>query len=199
MSFPPLFTSPLRDSGCDVTDYRTILPEFGTLGEFKKLVTRVHERNMSLIIDLPLNQTSDRHTGFQQSREHRDGPIGPTRSCSALRAARMLILLLGRRDRYGRQHPATPLRQLPHADAVDTGPERRVLGRDPGKLFLPVAQSLVYNYTQVNVESHLAQSSSLPHCVRKVIYVRKNHSTFGLGTLRVLMTDHEPVLAFTRE
>lgn len=82
---------------------------------------------------------------------------------------------------------------------MDTGPERRVLGRDPGKLFLPVAQSLVYNYTQANLESHLAQSSSLPHCVCNVIHVRKNHSTFGLGTLPVLMTDHEPVLAFTGE
>ena len=95
MSFPPLFTSPLKDSGCDVTDYRTILPEFGTLGEFKKLEPRVHERTMSLIIDLPLNHTSDRHTGFQQSREHRDGPNGPTSSCSAFRAARQPIPPLG--------------------------------------------------------------------------------------------------------
>ena len=69
---------------------------------------------------------------------------------------------------------------------------------DPGKLFLPVVQSLVYNYTLVNVESQLAQSRSLLHWVRNVIHVRKAHPTFGLGTLRVLPTDHESVLAFVR-
>ena len=53
---------------------------------------------------------------------------------------------------------------------------------DPGKLYLPVVQSLVYNYTLVNVESQLAQSRSLLHWVRNVIHVRKAHPTFGLGT-----------------
>jgi maltose alpha-D-glucosyltransferase/alpha-amylase len=70
---------------------------------------------------------------------------------------------------------------------------------DPGKLFLPVVQSLVYNYNLVNVESQLAQSRSLLHWVRNVIHVRKGHPTFGLGALRVLKTSHESVLAFVRE
>ena len=52
---------------------------------------------------------------------------------------------------------------------------------DPGKLYLPVVQSLVYNYTLVNVESQLAQSRSLLHWVRNVIHVRKAHPAFGLG------------------
>jgi maltose alpha-D-glucosyltransferase/alpha-amylase len=69
---------------------------------------------------------------------------------------------------------------------------------DPGKLFLPVVQSLVYNYNLVNVESQLAQSRSLLHWVRNVIHVRKAHPTFGLGTLDVLQTDHESALAFIR-
>jgi maltose alpha-D-glucosyltransferase/alpha-amylase len=70
---------------------------------------------------------------------------------------------------------------------------------DPGKLYLPVVQSLVYNYQQVNVEAQLAQSRSLLHWIRNVIHVRKGHPTFGLGTMRVLETDHESVLAFVRE
>ena len=70
---------------------------------------------------------------------------------------------------------------------------------DPGKLYLPVVQSLVYHYTLVNVESQLAQSRSLLHWVRNVIHVRKAHPTFGLGTSRVLQTNHESVLAFVRE
>ena len=70
---------------------------------------------------------------------------------------------------------------------------------DPGKLYLPVVQSLVYNFSLVNVESQLAQSRSLLHWVRNVIHVRKAHPTFGLGSIRVLETNHESVLAFIRE
>ena len=71
--------------------------------------------------------------------------------------------------------------------------------RDPGKLFLPVVQSLVYHYNQINVESQLAQSRSLLHWIRNVIHVRKAHPTFGLGSIRILKTNHESVLAFVRE
>ncbi|RLP74306.1 maltose alpha-D-glucosyltransferase [Mycetocola tolaasinivorans] len=73
---PPFFTSPLRDGGYDVADYRSILPEFGTIEEFRELVTRAHERNMRVIIDIPLNHTSDQHAWFQASRQDPDGPYG---------------------------------------------------------------------------------------------------------------------------
>ena len=73
---PPFFVSPLRDGGYDVADYRAILPEFGTLDEFQELVTKAHERNMRVIIDLPLNHTSDAHDWFQQSRQDPEGPYG---------------------------------------------------------------------------------------------------------------------------
>ncbi|WP_030143408.1 maltose alpha-D-glucosyltransferase [Mycetocola saprophilus] len=73
---PPFFTSPLRDGGYDVADYRSILPEFGTIEEFRELVTRAHERNMRVIIDIPLNHTSDQHPWFQASREDPEGPYG---------------------------------------------------------------------------------------------------------------------------
>jgi maltose alpha-D-glucosyltransferase/alpha-amylase len=70
---------------------------------------------------------------------------------------------------------------------------------DPGKLYLPVVQSLVYHYNQINVEAQLAQSRSLLHWVRNVIHVRKAHPTFGLGSIQVLETDHESILAFIRD
>ena len=73
---PPFYQSPLRDGGYDVSDFRAILPEFGTLDEFKDLVTKAHERNMRIIIDYPLNHTSDQHEWFQQSRSDPDGPYG---------------------------------------------------------------------------------------------------------------------------
>ena len=73
---PPFYSSPLRDGGYDVADYTTILPEFGTVDEFRELVTKAHERNMRIIIDLPLNHTSDQHEWFQQSRSDPEGPYG---------------------------------------------------------------------------------------------------------------------------
>jgi maltose alpha-D-glucosyltransferase/alpha-amylase len=76
---------------------------------------------------------------------------------------------------------------LPDRDASRTPmqwtPDRNAgfSSADPGKLYLPVVQSLVYNYTLANVESQLAQSRSLLHWVRNVIHVRKAHPVFGLG------------------
>jgi len=429
---PPIYASPLRDGGYDVSDFKAVLPEFGTLDEFKDLVTKAHERNMRIVIDYPLNHTSDAHEWFQQSREDPEGPYGdfyvwsdsdekypniriifvdteesnwafdPVRrqfffhrffshqpdlnfENPAVREAtidtirfwldmgvdgirldaipylfeseegngegepethdfikqiravidqdypgRVLIAEANQwpqevvaffgtdeepechmafdfpvmpRIYYSlRSQQATELRrllkeitevpsgaawgvflrnhdeltlemvseeyrqamygwyaydprmrsnigirrrlaplldnsraelELAHAllfslqgspflyygDEIGMGdniwlPDRdssrtpmqwtpdRNAGfstADPGKLYLPVVQSLVYNYNLVNVESQLAQSRSLLHWIRNVIHVRKAHPTFGLGSLTVLESDNESVLAFLRE
>jgi maltose alpha-D-glucosyltransferase/alpha-amylase len=429
---PPFFDSPLRDGGYDVSDFTSILPDFGSLDEFRDLVTKVHERNMRVIIDLPVNHTSDAHEWFQKSRSDPDGPYGdfyvwsdtdekyenirvifvdteesnwafdserrqfffhrffshqpdlnyenpavheamfdivrfwldlgvdgfrldaipylyeteegngegepathefikklramvdaeypgrvmiaeanqwPTEVAEFLgteeepechmafdfpvmprifyslrsQQAGELVRVLSEhtaipdgagwgvflrnhdeltlemvneeyrqamygwyaydprmRSNIGIRRRLAPLLdnsraelELAHAllfslqgspflyygDEIGMGdniwlPDRdssrtpmqwtpdRNAGfstADPGKLFLPVVQSLVYNYAQINVEAQLAQSRSLLHWIRNVIHVRKAHPTFGLGTLRVLETDHESVLAFVRE
>ena len=428
---PPFFQSPLRDGGYDVSDFHSILPEFGTLDEFKDLVTKAHERNMRIVIDFPLNHTSDQHEWFQQSRSDPDGPYGdfyvwnetdekypniriifvdtedsnwsfdserrqfffhrffshqpdlnfenpavqdavmdimrfwldlgvdgirldaipylfesdegngegeaPTheyikrirqmfddeypgrimiaeanqwprevaaffgtdeepechmafdfpvmprifyslRSQNAGELKRILSETTDIPDGAGwgvflRNHdeltlemvseeyrqamygwyaydprmrsnigirrrlaplldnsraelelahallfslPGSPFLYygdeigmgdniwLPDRDASRTPmqwtPDRNAgfSSADPGKLYLPVVQSLVYNYTLTNVESQLAQSRSLLHWVRNVIHVRKAHPAFGLGTITVLETDHESVIAFVR-
>ncbi len=429
---PPFYNSPLRDGGYDVADFMSVLPEFGTLDDFKELVTKAHERNMRIVIDYPLNHTSDQHDWFQQSRRDPDGPFGdfyvwsdtdtkypniriifvdteesnwafdPERrqfyfhrffshqpdlnfENPAVREATLATIrhwmslgvdgirldaipyLFESEDGNGEGEPRThefvreiramvdrefpgrvliaEANQWPQETAAFFGtaeePEChmafdfpvmprifyslrsqnatelvRVLAEttevpegaawavflrnhdeltlemvseeyrqamygwyaydprmrsnvgirrrlaplldnsraelelanallfslkgspflyygdeigmgdniwlpdrdssrtpmqwtpdrnagfshaDPGKVFLPVVQSLVYNYNFINVESQLAQSRSLLHWVRNVIHVRKGHPTFGLGGLRVLKTNHESVLAFVRE
>jgi maltose alpha-D-glucosyltransferase/alpha-amylase len=429
---PPFFNSPLRDGGYDVQDFTAVLPEFGTLDEFKELVTKAHERNMRIVIDYPLNHTSDAHEWFLQSREDPDGPYGdfyvwsdsdekypniriifvdteesnwtfdPVRrqfffhrffshqpdlnfENPAVRQAALDVVrhwmdlgvdgvrldaipylfesddgngegepkthefikeirTMVDRDYPGRvliaeanqwpqevvsffgtedepechmafdfpvmprifyslrsQHAGELIRVLAETTEVPPGAAWGVFLRnhdeltlemvseeyrqamygwyaydprmrsnigirrrlaplldnsraelelahallfslqgspflyygdeigmgdniwlpdrdssrtpmqwtpdrnagfstaDPGKLFLPIVQSLVYNYNLINVESQLAQSRSLLHWVRNVIHVRKGHPTFGLGNLRVLKTNHESVLAFVRE
>jgi maltose alpha-D-glucosyltransferase/alpha-amylase len=73
---PPFYQSPMRDGGYDVADFRQVLPEFGTLDDFRELVSQAHSRNMRVLMDLPLNHTSDQHEWFQQSRSDPEGPYG---------------------------------------------------------------------------------------------------------------------------
>lgn len=73
---PPFYASPLLDGGYDIADYRQVLPEYGTLDDFRELVTQAHQRNMRVMIDLVLNHTSDQHEWFQKSRTDPHGPYG---------------------------------------------------------------------------------------------------------------------------
>ncbi len=69
---------------------------------------------------------------------------------------------------------------------------------DPGKLYLPVIQSLVYHYNSVNVEAQMASSSSLLHWMRAMLDVRRRHPVFGLGSFAALEADNPHLLAFVR-
>jgi maltose alpha-D-glucosyltransferase / alpha-amylase len=70
---------------------------------------------------------------------------------------------------------------------------------DPGKLYLPVVQSLVYHYSNTNVEAQLATSSSLLHWVRSMLQTRRAHPVFGMGRYVPVPSDNDAVLAFVRE
>jgi maltose alpha-D-glucosyltransferase/alpha-amylase len=73
---PPFYASPLRDGGYDISDFRAVLPEFGTVEDFVYLLDEAHKRGIRVITDLVLNHTSDLHPWFQQSRSDPDGPYG---------------------------------------------------------------------------------------------------------------------------
>ena len=68
----PFFKSPQKDFGYDVSDYCAINPEYGTLDDFDKLIQRVHELGMKLMIDIVPAHCSDEHPWFQASRQSRD-------------------------------------------------------------------------------------------------------------------------------
>jgi len=70
----PVFTSPMKDFGYDISDYRDIDPLFGNLEDFKLLVKSAHEKDIRVIIDQVYNHTSDQHEWFKTSRESRDNP-----------------------------------------------------------------------------------------------------------------------------
>ena len=64
----PIFPSPLRDGGYDVSDYFSILPGYGTLGDFYEFLEAAHDRGIRVIADLVMNHTSDQHPWFQEAR-----------------------------------------------------------------------------------------------------------------------------------
>ena len=70
----PFFTSPMKDMGYDVSDYRNVDPVFGTLDDFDALVARAHVLGLKVIIDQVLNHSSDKHPFFAESRKDRSNP-----------------------------------------------------------------------------------------------------------------------------
>ncbi len=70
----PVYQSPGDDNGYDISNYREIQQEFGTMEDFEHLLSEVHRRGMKLIMDLVVNHTSDEHPWFQESRKSRSNP-----------------------------------------------------------------------------------------------------------------------------
>lgn len=70
----PIYPSPLRDDGYDISDYCGILPAYGSLDDFTHLVEQAHQRGIRLITDLVMNHTSDQHPWFQAARQDRNSP-----------------------------------------------------------------------------------------------------------------------------
>ncbi len=70
----PFFTSPMKDFGYDVSDYRGVDPMFGTLDDFDQLIAAAHALGIKVIIDQVLSHTSDQHAWFSESRQSVDNP-----------------------------------------------------------------------------------------------------------------------------
>ncbi|MBO7156106.1 MAG: alpha-glucosidase [Clostridia bacterium] len=70
----PCYKSPNDDNGYDISDYRDIMTEFGTLEDWKEMIAGMHERGIKLIMDLVVNHTSDEHYWFQEALKGKDNP-----------------------------------------------------------------------------------------------------------------------------
>ncbi|WP_408008696.1 glycoside hydrolase family 13 protein [Pseudalkalibacillus sp. A8] len=68
----PVYKSPDKDNGYDISDYRAIMDKAGTMEDWERLLEEVHNRDMKLIMDLVVNHTSDQHNWFQESRSSED-------------------------------------------------------------------------------------------------------------------------------
>jgi oligo-1,6-glucosidase len=65
----PVYPSPNVDYGYDISDYKDINPEFGTMADMEELLAEAEKRDIKIVMDLVINHTSDQHPWFQQSRD----------------------------------------------------------------------------------------------------------------------------------
>ena len=72
----PVFASPLRDGGYDISDFYQVHPDYGTVDDLRELIEEAHERGIRVISDLVMNHTSEQHPWFQEARQ---GPQSPKR------------------------------------------------------------------------------------------------------------------------
>ena len=70
----PIFASPMRDNGYDISDYQAIAPEFGTLADFDRLIAEADKRDIRIILDLVVNHSSSEHRWFKSASAGRDAP-----------------------------------------------------------------------------------------------------------------------------
>jgi len=70
----PVYRSPNNDNGYDISGYREINPEYGTLQDMKNLIQEAKKRNIKIIMDLVINHTSDEHPWFIESKKNIENP-----------------------------------------------------------------------------------------------------------------------------
>ncbi|MDO4168321.1 MAG: alpha-glucosidase [Lachnospiraceae bacterium] len=70
----PVYQSPNDDNGYDISDYRSIMADFGTMQDFDEMLAAAHERGIKILMDLVVNHTSDEHPWFVESRKSKDNP-----------------------------------------------------------------------------------------------------------------------------
>ena len=70
----PVYQSPNDDNGYDISDYRDIMDDFGSLADWEELLAGMHARGIKLVMDLVVNHTSDEHPWFVESRKSVDNP-----------------------------------------------------------------------------------------------------------------------------
>lgn len=70
----PFYKSPMRDNGYDISDYREINPEFGTMADFDRLLEKAHGLELKIVMDMAVNHSSNEHPWFTESRSRADSP-----------------------------------------------------------------------------------------------------------------------------
>jgi oligo-1,6-glucosidase len=70
----PVYQSPNDDNGYDISNYRDIMDEFGTMADFDEMLEAAHKRGIKIMMDLVVNHSSDEHPWFLEAKSSKDNP-----------------------------------------------------------------------------------------------------------------------------
>ena len=70
----PVYESPMKDNGYDISNYQDIAPQFGCIEDMEELIDEAKKRDIKIIMDLVVNHTSDKHPWFQEAKKSKDNP-----------------------------------------------------------------------------------------------------------------------------
>jgi trehalose-6-phosphate hydrolase len=70
----PIYESPQKDNGYDISDYYSIHEEYGTMEDFEALLQEAHDRGIKIIMDIVVNHTSTEHAWFKEARSSKENP-----------------------------------------------------------------------------------------------------------------------------
>jgi Glycosidases len=70
----PIYKSPDKDNGYDISDYRNIQSAYGTMDDFDEMLQKAHDLGLKIMMDLVVNHTSDQNKWFQESKKSKDNP-----------------------------------------------------------------------------------------------------------------------------
>lgn len=135
----PFFASPQRDVGYDISDFRNVAPEYGTLDDAQRLIDAGHEHGLKVLFDLVLNHTSDEHPWFLESQSSRENP-----------RADWYVWADGTTDRWGRRRPPNNWRSELQLTRAWQWSERR--GQWYLASFLPFQPDLNWRNAEVRAE-----------------------------------------------
>lgn len=70
----PIYASPQKDNGYDISDYYSIHHEYGTMEDFDELIVQAHQTGIKVIMDIVVNHTSTEHQWFKEASSSKDNP-----------------------------------------------------------------------------------------------------------------------------
>ncbi|KAL2261566.1 hypothetical protein VTK26DRAFT_3873 [Humicola hyalothermophila] len=167
----PMFESPQKDMGYDISDYQAAYPQYGTLEDVDRLIEACHNRGMKLILDLVANHTSDQHPLFQESRSSKTNPKRD-----------WYIWKPPRCDEAGNRMPPTNWRGYFSTWTWDE-------------------QTQEYDgYRDLNAASQPRDPDSVLNFYRKALRLRKQyHDLFIHGAFRLLDAEDECLFVYVKE
>ena len=195
----PIYASPNKDNGYDISDYQNIMKEFGTMQDFDALLKGFHDREIKVFMDLVVNHCSSEHAWFKSARSSRNSPYYKYFHWWPAEKGKppyrwSIFDEKGDAWEYNKATNSYYLHYFADAqpdmqwDNSDNG------GFGAGKPWLKVNP----NYANVNVAAQEKDPNSVLNYFRKMVQLRKKERTLIYGDFKLVDAENPSIFAYTR-